>query len=291
MKSAIATRMASNIVSWVIALALFAVPASAADLRETGKKIQAQYGESIVTVKVVMAQVMQGNEQELKAEATGTLIGEDGLTIVPLSAIDPSNLLKRLIGPELGMLINMESRVKDIKLSVGGGKEIPATVVLRDNDLNIAFLRPLNPPDEPFKALSLEGGVAPEMLEPVVALARLGKVGNRAICLRTGEIQAIVKKPRLLYVPNAGLAGAGFGVPVFNSDGGLIGLLVIRTSLGGIDDLMSGLVGMDLSNMGLLPVVLPAEDIREIAAQAPKTAPKPEPEPEATDETTTTAAP
>ena len=241
------------------------------DLREVGRRLAEQYGPAVLTVQIVITMGDEASGDELKSECIGTVIAPDGLTLIPLSAIDPGSLLNNM-GPMSMMMPDMQSRVKDLKLLVGKRKEIPATVVRRDSDLNMAFIRPLEKPEEPMPYIDLADSAAAEMLDPIITLARMGKIANRELRLASGEIHAIVKKPRKFYVPQMSLSG--LGVPVFTAQGKLIGILLSRTSPGGIDDMMGGALNLDFIRMiGVLPIILPAEDVLEVAQQADEEAP------------------
>lgn len=258
-----------------LTLLVFAAPAQSQDLRQTARKLVADYGSAIVNVQIVLSlQFSMGGqnspENEVKAETSGTVIGSDGLTIVPLSAVDPAQLYKRFMSNSDR---NVNSRVKDIKLIVNKRTEIPATVVLRDTDLNIAFLRPVKKPAAPMKAFSLADAAEVQLLDEAVVLSRLGKVGDREISVMTGEIQSIVTKPRKFYVPASELASGGFGVPAFTADGRILGIVLMRTAPGGMEE--SGAPGM--GEGGMLGIILPIKDIKEVADQAPQeAAPSPE---------------
>ena len=248
----------------------------AADLREAGRQIAKQYEQAIVNVQIIVSIKMSmggqsGNENEAKIETCGTVLSPDGLTVVPLSAVDLSQLYRKMTGggedETSGM--NMDSRVKGIKLIVGKRQEIPATVVLRDNDLNIAFLRPIDKPAQPMTCIDLSQEAQPALLDEVFTLARLGRVADREISAMTGEIQAIIHKPRKFYVPSGELASGGMGVPVFARDGRVVGIVLVRTSPGGPEDALSNMLSIGGAQSGMLVVILPTRDVRDVAAQAP----------------------
>jgi hypothetical protein len=250
-------------------LTMFSVPA-AAGVRETGRQLIGDRGAAIVTVAIVSTvKVTYGNqdipEREVKSETSGTVIGPDGLTIIPLAAIDPTSMYKEMMSE--GM--SFDNRVKSIKLVVRKETEIPATVVLRDADLGVAFLRPLEKPAQPLTAIDLKDAAEPELLEEVCVLARMGKVADNELGAMTGEIQAIVSKPRKFYVPSAELASGGFGVPIFTAQSKLVGIVLMRVAPGGDDTESFGGGG----DGGMLAIILPAADVQEVAGQAPMSAP------------------
>lgn len=254
---------------------LVAAGAGAEELRDTGRRLAKELGAAIVNVQIVLSQQSSfgGNnsENEVKMETSGTVINPDGLTIVPLSAVDPSQVLKRMMSGDMGNQMSLNSRVKDIKLIVNKRKEIPATVVLRDEDLNIAFLRPIKKPAEPFKAIDIKTTAEPRLLDEVMVLARMGRVADREISVMTGEIQCLITKPRKFFVPSSELASGGLGVPIFDKNARFIGIVLMRTSPGGMEDSAGSMLGMG-GQGGVLVVILPAKNIQDEAAQAPKEA-------------------
>jgi hypothetical protein len=245
---------------FVLALAgWLAGPVPAQDLRQTGRRMAEQKGDAIVTVQVVISMTFQGsNERERRQELNGTVLSEDGLTLAPLSELDPSETMRRLAGPAAGDF-QFESRIKDLRLVHPiTKKELDATVVLRDPDLDLAFIRPTEKPEKPFVAIDPADGAQPQLLEQVFVLARMGKVANRAVGVMTGEIQAIVEKPRKFFIPSSELASAGMGVPTFSAEGRFIGIVLMRTMAGAPQDTGERMIG----------IILPAEQVARIAEQA-----------------------
>jgi len=208
----------------------------------------------------------EANVDEEKAEATGTMIDPSGLTVVSLSETDPSALMQHFMSAYGSdeMRFKVDSKITDIKLRFADGKEVPAKVVLRDKDLDLAFVRPEEELPEPAPAVDLAQSAVPQLADQLVTLSRLGDVGDWAISVGLDRITAIVEKPRTMYVPSgAGFMG-GLGAPAFGLDGKLLGIMVLRSTpsrqgfgmFSGMDDL------------GMLPVILPAADVLEVAKQA-----------------------
>jgi hypothetical protein len=70
----------------------------------------------------------------------------------------------------------------------------------------------------------------------------------------------------MYVVDGANGLGGGIGTPVFMLNGKLAGLLVLRSMSGGRPGMFSMMGGSE--GLGLLPVILPAGDIKEVAKQA-----------------------
>jgi hypothetical protein len=251
------------VLSALLMLAASGVRAQGADLRETGRRLAKEKGSAIVTVKIVASMKMSaegrsGDERERKTETCGTVVAPDGTTIVPLSELDPSAVIKKMAGAE-GEKMTISNTVKDLKIVVDKKTEIPATVIKRDPDLDLAVIRPTQKPKEPMKAIDVTNQAVPKLLDEVLVLARMKRACNYEIGVMTGEIQAIVAKPRTFYVPSAELGSGGLGTPIFSADGKFVGITLMRVPEGG---------GEDQESNAPLVTILPADDVRDIIAQA-----------------------
>lgn len=221
-----------------------------------------------MTVKLVIKQQMsmagRGSRQsELKTEATGTVIDPSGLTVLSLSATDPTRVYKRMMGGT-DMGFTMESELADVKILLDDGSEVSSKVVLRDDDLDLAFIQPEEIPAEPMAAVDLTQSAEPRLLDEVIFLNRLGRVAGRAYAVSIESIEAVVNKPRTFYIPGRKESSASLGSPVFALDGKIIGVTLLRTitSVGG----GGSLFGDRMENV--TPIILPAGDVLEAAEQA-----------------------
>ena len=168
----------------VIALAVASSAVFADEAGVAGRGLLDKHKNAVVTIKLVIKQQMammgNSNDEELKTEVTGTVIDASGLTVVALSSTDPTSMMMDMMGSMGGSLdgFKMESRVTDAKILTDDNKEIPAKVVLRDKDLDLAFIRPLEPAETPFQFIDLGDSAAPEILDELIAINRLGKVAG-----------------------------------------------------------------------------------------------------------------
>lgn len=262
------------VVSIAVALLCCGV-AAAQSVEEQGRAVLAKNEAAVITVQlVVKVKVSMGGmgseEQESKQEAAGFIIDPSGLAVMALSSSDPSSMMDSMMSG-MGDQFKMDTSLGEIKILLADGKELPAQVVLRDKDLDLAFLRTTEKPAQPLPFVDLSQGGEAQPLDAVVALGRLGKVANRATAVSLERIEAIVKKPRTLYVPGKDPTQSQMGSPVFTLGGKVLGIGVMRSIK---DDSGGGLMGMMGGAKGVLPVVLPASDILEAAKQAPAEAPK-----------------
>ena len=260
-----------------IAVALASVllaPVNAQDDRAAARKIVKRWQSAIVNVRVVLKMRMSVGGREMQSmdesvETVGTVIDPNGLTVLSLGSLNPGAMMNRLMGSASNAQERMEfgSEPTDVKIRLADGREIPARIVLRDEDLDLAFLRPTAKPDKPLVAIDLADEGRPALLDSVVILSRLGRVGGWTPAASLQTIGAIIEKPRTFYVIETGSAG-GMGTPAFTASGKVVGLLTMRSVQAGRPGMFSMMGGSE--GLGLLPVILPAADVREIAKQAPE---------------------
>jgi S1-C subfamily serine protease len=242
--------------------------------RAAAREIVRKWHSAIVNVRVVLKMRVSVGGREVQSmdesvETVGTVIDPSGLTVLSLGSLNPGSMMNRLMGSggsgqdrtEIG------SEPTDVKLRLSDGRELAARIVLRDEDLDLAFLRPTVKPDKPLTAIDLADEGRPSLLDPVVVLSRLGRVGGWTPAASLQTIGAIIEKPRTFYVIETGGTG-GMGTPAFTPAGKVVGLLTMRSVQAGKPGMFSMMGGTE--GLGLLPVILPAADVREIAQQAPE---------------------
>ncbi|HXW04932.1 MAG TPA: serine protease [Vicinamibacterales bacterium] len=253
-------------------LTLWAGAAGAQDFRVGARDVIRKWQDAVVNVRIVLKVRMSMGGREVQAmddsvDTVGTVIDPSGLTVLSLRTLNPGGMMNKLMGSAGGGQPPMEitSEPSDVKIRLADGEELPAKIVLRDEDLDLAFLRPTTAPGKPLVAVSLSDSGRPAVLDEVLVLSRLGRVGAWTASASVYDIGAIIEKPRTFFVL-AGTTPAGMGVPAFLANGRIVGLLTLRqveTARTGMFAMIGGTEGM-----GLLPVILPAADVLEIAEQA-----------------------
>ena len=243
--------------------------ASADELADKGRAVLEKSKASVVTVRIVIKMQMSmpnfpSREEEMKTESTGTIIDPSGLTVMSLNETDPSGMFEDMMGSREGF--EVKSSIGDLKILQDDGTEIAAQVVLRDRDLDLAFIRPTEAPKSPLPAVDLTKAVTPGLLDPIVTITRLGRVASREHAVSIERVSAIVSRPRTFYVMGKDPTQTSLGSPALTIDGDAIGLCVMRSIKRGGDSGMSMFGGSD-DNM--LAIVVPAADILEVAKQAP----------------------
>jgi hypothetical protein len=236
--------------------------AAAPDLESAARATAEQSGKAVVTIRLVLKLKVGGQDHEQKMEVAGVVIDPSGLTVASASSIDPSGALRRMVDAQRQRLA-LESEVKETVILLEDGTEIEAAVVLKDTDLDLAFIRPR---DAGLKlaAVTLKprsGTVT--VLTRIYLLGRLGKLGNRALAVATGEVRAYVRGPTPYYVTD-GETSAFTGSLAYTPDGVPLGLFVKRFATS-IDSQAGG-----RGSESVMTVLRPVEKLLELADQARK---------------------
>lgn len=246
--------------------------AQAQEQRSAFRAVAAKWQDAIVNVRVSLKVRMSMGGREVQSmddtvETVATVIDASGLTVMSLSSLDPGAMMNRIMGGVGGgedQKMSMVSEPSDVRIRLADGRELPASIVLRDQDLDLAFIRPTAKPPAPLTAIDLADSGKPAVLEDLVVLSRLGRVGGFTPSAVLNGVSAIMEKPRTFYVLNG---AAGTGTPAFQANGKVVGLLTIRQIDPGRMS-MFGMMGGSMEGAGVIAVVLPAADVLEIARQA-----------------------
>ncbi|HEV7925984.1 MAG TPA: serine protease [Verrucomicrobiae bacterium] len=246
------------------ACTLLAVTCHADELADKGRDIFNKYEHAVVTVQTVLKMTdsrggRSSNPSEIKRDLTGTVIDPSGLTVLALSSVDPAELYRR-VSEEYNKI---DTQINDVKLLLDDGTEVPSEIVLRDKDLDLVFIRPKAKVSAPMAAVDLSKSATVEILEPIVALNRLGRAAGRAYSASFERIDAVISKPRTFYIPSSGASSSTLGSPAFALNGNVVGIFVMRA-------VSAGDTGGRNPAENVTAILLPAEDILKGAKQAPE---------------------
>lgn len=228
-----------------------------AKIKKTTEEITKKYKEAIVAVRIVLkvevsVRGQSQPEQENTFEINGTAVDPSGLTIISYSYTNPEINTQRNPG------VTIDFSVTSIKIVLNDGKELPASIVLKDEDLDIAFVRPdekgLNLP-----CVKLVKTPAPKVLDEIVTISRLDFSTGRELVVEAGPIMAIITKPRTYYL--GGLLMEE-GLPAFNLKGECLGINLVRRGQSGGDRVPGAIFTR-------LATILPSEEITEVMKQVP----------------------
>lgn len=223
-----------------------------------GRALVKRYADAVVNVELVVTHKMKFGEREAppreqRIEVNGTMISASGLTVTSLGEVDLQSTIEGMragSGGGRGAEI-VGSEFKEVKLRMADGKEVAARFVLKDADLDLAFMAPEPSAENAprvFPYVKLEESTEGSVLDNFFYVARAPKILQRVPLVRATEVIGIVEKPRRMYL----LADQAVGTPVFNAQGRVLGITLQHFANGR----RSG------------NVILPAEDIAEMAKQA-----------------------
>jgi len=250
------------------------------DIIESGQKLVKTYSNAVVnitaTIKFTISGAGQGGQQqEKKQEMLATIIDPSGLAVTSLITLDPSGAYQNIKINRGGetMSLSVKSDISDVRYRLSDGTEVAGRVVLKDEDLDLAFIAPEKPLEEANKskivAVSLaEAAKDVQLLEPVISLGRLGKNLSYEPAVNAARLSAKLSKPRVEFI-----AGGAVGGPSFTRDGKLIGICLIHRA-GGTDLELGGPRGQERE---MTEVIIPAADIADVAEQAKEEMAKPAP--------------
>ena len=230
------------------------------------RKVFDRNRESIVKVTGV-AQIrisadrpgMNAPEREEKVRADGTIIDDRGLVVLSLSGIDPSRLVdgREVNTPSGPVKVAATATLKEIEIILGDGTEIPATLVFKDEDLDLAFLRPKADAPEArgaaFAPIDLADAGTAQVADYTVSVARLEELFNNDPALMPGQLTAVIERPRPFFVATNVVRGC----PMFTLDGKLLGIGIMRHRASG--------VGQGSAS----PALVPAAEVRKVVGQIP----------------------
>ncbi|MBN2621480.1 hypothetical protein JXB22_10370 [candidate division WOR-3 bacterium] len=221
---------------------------------ETARGLAAQWQDAIVGVKIVL----ESYDYESKIEVLGTVVDPSGIVVISLSSIDPGSL---------AYASENETKIKDVKIMLPDATEIPSEIVLRDRDLDLAFVRSIEKVKTKLLAIDLEHTAEPELADQICILSRLGSASGYAPHVAVYRIQSIITKPRTFYMPDFMGVLSGLGTPAFTLDGEVLGVMLMRISFAegsGMGEMFGG-----IRSMGVLPVILPVKDIQKALQHIP----------------------
>jgi S1-C subfamily serine protease len=205
--------------------------------------------ELVVTLKLKMGD-REAPAQERRVEVNGTVISPSGLTVTSLAVVDPQQAYEAMRAQNSRVEL-VGADFKEVKLRLADGTEIPARFVLKDADLDLAFMAPesaVESAQRQFEHVKLEEAAEGVVLGNYFSVSRAAKALQRTPLVRATEVSGIIERPRRLFL----MTEASVGTPVFDLEGAVLGVTLQNFASG--------------RPTGL--VVLPSADVAEMAQQA-----------------------
>jgi hypothetical protein len=220
------------------------------------EKLMADKSPAIVTVKFLLKMKSNWGEHELEQEVPATLIGKDGLVMCANSHFGGGPWMQNA---------GVTATPADFKILIGTDTEgREATLLARDTDLDLAWLRLKEVGDKPLTTIDLQKAATPTVGERLYGLSRLGKYFDRIPVIGEMRMGGSTEKPRPLYIPSGG--NGAVGLPVFNAKGEVVGVSITQMPEGDESDQSSAAQG------GVM--ILPAEKAWKATERALATAGK-----------------
>jgi len=252
-----------------------AVPALAAEEGASARAVLGKWQDSVVTVKatVKVRVAMGGNEQskdENEVETLATIVDPSGLAVVSFSCIDPTKVFDGIMRSSGGgsPQVDINSEITNMVMVMPDGREIPAKVVLRDGDLDMAFIRPVDKLEQPVACVDLSTESKADVLDTICIISRLDKVAGRSPSITMNRIEAVITSPRRCYVVENNTLLSRLGAPVFALDGKVVGFSLLRISKSYDKSRMGGFMSAGMGSLGIMPVILPVGEVAAVAKQA-----------------------
>ena len=227
------------------------------DTRDKARAVFEKNKDAVLWVTATIKIELSGagsvlSSKETEVQALGTVIDDSGLTVVSYSALDPgaayTGRTVKLQGENVKL--SAKSEHSEVKINLADGKEIPAKIVLKDPDLDLAFVMP-EKADTKLGVTPVKLGKTPAVktLDELVCLGRMPKAMDQTPQAALSELTGVIKKPRTLL-----MGGRTLGGPVFTLDGQVLGITTGYKN--------------DPTTDQMSLVILPAEDVAEVAKQA-----------------------
>jgi len=234
------------------------------------QKVLKEHSDAVVTIKLLLT--LKGgfagpDGQQMESEAAGIVIDPAGVILASSTEIGGLPPALRSLLSRVGEMSMIPS---DIKILVGDDPDgLEATIIARDSDLDLVWLRIKNPGDKSFPAMNLTDSASPRAGQKLLGLMHMDKYFDRTIVIEEFRVAGITTNPRRLYVPGSQL-GEGFCTPVFTLEGKFVGITVLQ-----LPDIevapdnpfaaMSQMADIELLSGGF---ILPADAISKATARA-----------------------
>ncbi len=224
-----------------------------------GRLILRRYADAVVTIKgTVTLRVTVDDRpmppQDNKIDVSGTVIAPRGIVVTSFSLIDPKaifdNLRSKFTNPGLSVKL-AASEVKELRIVLGDGTEIPVHLLVKDADRDIALLEPDSGAGNANRTLTFvdlgAGTDSAQILGDYFDVSRMNEDLQHAPIVRPTTVIGIVERPHRVILVTA----SSYGCPVFDAQGRVLGICLRLVS--------NGVPGG--------PVVVSASDIIDVASR------------------------
>jgi hypothetical protein len=240
-------------------------------LVDVARKTLQSYDKALITLSAVLkleAKGIEGLSQEKNTQCPATIIDPSGLAVTSLTNLNPQKAMPKIRIQRGGetQTLELDCQVQEVKYRLVDGTEVPARMVLKDDELDLVFLAPQKDLDAPTQAkmavLSLENAPSKvEILDSTILINRSSEELNYVPMLNLGRISALLSQPRTCFFSSIGT----IGTPVFNQEGKVIGLICRCIQVEGNEGDTSKMASAIAATSRL---ILPAADIVKLVPKA-----------------------
>lgn len=202
---------------------------------------------TLVTVQFVLNLKMAGagGDREIEGSTTCLMIDDDGLVLCSNTELGGyAALMSQMMGRGNGFDVTATPR--GLKVVLGDhGEGLDAQLLARDTERDLAWVRIEGDLESlEIAALDLSHSAEIAVGESFYRLRRMDEFFGSVPVVTEGTVAAVVSKPRALLVPSTPVSG-GFGLPVFDAAGRVVGITVIQTP--GAEDPIGGMLAGGMS--------------------------------------------
>jgi len=202
---------------FAIALASPAVEAgvkTVEDYRDVYRDLTTQHAQAVVTVKFVMSVTSSGKEDRIEDRTQALLVSADGLLLVPDRAVSVDFSAFMPAGSSQGAAPVAKS--SDFRVRLAGSDDwLPADLVTRDSQLNLAWLRLRKPPGA-LDFVDLSTGIKAEPGMVFFSLLRTSDEWGGVPVFRPGLVLGETRTPKTVLMVDGvpGMAFSADGQPM-----------------------------------------------------------------------------
>ena len=221
----------------LLAAALLLAPAVHAEEAPNDEAIYARLIESkapsVVAVKFVLTiKVMQnGTEvmpaQEQAANATGVVVDDSGLIMLPGSAFGAGGIPRRFRAQFQISAVPSNLRV----VFPGDTKEYDAVLGAKDSKLGLAFVLIKDLEGKKIQSIDMNTAVTPKTGQLLYSVSRLDQGFDYAPMASRAKIAGHVTKPRDMWIVE-GIGEGNIGAPLYDAAGAMAGIVVTQEGVG-----------------------------------------------------------
>lgn len=224
---------------------------------------------AIVTIKAVqtisVSSAGGSQSEENKVECRGVVVDKSGIVMLSDGDLNGTAILRAVKGDPRFQLSISTNEI--LVLFEGDEKEYKATLVAKDSDLDLAFIKIDELGDKALSVVDFATGDAAAIGHKVYSVSRLGRDFDFAPHYMTAHVVGKIKKPRKLQLLRGDV---DTGLPVFSAEGKVLGAAILLT-VEGEDDSPGGRIGRMLGgggDPGMQIMLLPAKNVEAMVAQA-----------------------